>query len=374
LYEETSVKRYFIATRPTPRTSPASSPSSRRRGDDFEIAAMTTGSIPPIPSRDSGGGFTLNNPDDGTPITQMFALDDGLLMITEKCTYRVRLADQIDPDRKNPALPPNFQQKLFDYGTKSELLCRTLLQAKVMFRKELQSIDIDRAMHLSFDAFSDLVSMHEAAQAFKSAEKAAMAKAETLERKDASLAIPAVGNVRGHCKTFAQKADHFAVSLLAIIRLFYPEMKGEGWDAFHELVKSRYGENDTFFKVSELATPFLQLVRNARDCLEHANLKGVKTTDFEPQPDGTIAPPSIEIDFRKSTHDRCPISWFMEETTKALLDSFEMVIVHTCSKNIQPFAGMPLIVALLPENYRSAWHVRFGYGMYYQDGQFAPCG
>ena len=104
--------------------------------------------LPPIPSRDLGGKFTLNNPDDGTPITEMFKLDDGLLMITEKCTYQVQVADQIDPDRKNPALPPNFQQKLFDHGTKSELLCRTLLQAKVMFRKEFQSVDIDRAMQL----------------------------------------------------------------------------------------------------------------------------------------------------------------------------------------------------------------------------------
>jgi hypothetical protein len=275
---------------------------------------------PPMPSRDSGGRFTLNNPDDGTPITELFTLDDGLLMITEKCTYRVRLADQIDPDRKNPTLPPNFQQKLFDYGTKSELLCQTLLQAKVMFRKEFQSVDINRAMHLSFDALGDLVSMHDATQVFKLAENAAVEKSKALERKDASQAIPAVGNVRGHCKTFAQKADHFAVSLLAIVRLFYPEMKGEGWDALRELVKSRYGENDPFYKVSELTTPFLQLVRNARDCLERGNLKGAQAIDFELQPDGTIAPPSIEIDFRKSTLDRCPISRFMEETTNTLLE------------------------------------------------------
>jgi hypothetical protein len=101
----------------------------------------------------------------------MFALNDGLLLISEKCTYRLQVADQIDPDRKNPALPPHFFQKLFDYGTNSELLCRTLLQAQVMFRKEFQSVDIDRAMQLSFDALGDLVSMHETAQTFKSAER-----------------------------------------------------------------------------------------------------------------------------------------------------------------------------------------------------------
>jgi hypothetical protein len=50
-------------------------------------------------------------------------------------------------------------------------------------------------------------------------------------------------------------------------------------------------------------------------------LEAVKTSDFEPQPDGTIAPPSIEIDFRKSIHERCPLSWLMEETTRALLEA-----------------------------------------------------
>lgn len=274
---------------------------------------------PRIPRRDSGGAFSINNPDDGTPIREMFTLADGLLLVTDKCTYRLQVADQIDPDRKNPALAPNFQQKLFDHGINSELLCRTLLQGKVMFRREFQSIDIHRAMELTFEALSDLISMRETGDFFKSAEQAAIRNAEHLKRKDASQTIPSVGNVRGHCKTFMQKCDHFAVSLMGIVRLFYPEMKGEGWDTFEKLVKSRYGADDPFFKVIEIAVPLLRLVRAARDCLEHGNISGVTTRDFEPQPDGGIAVPSIEINFRQSIQDRCSISWFMEQMTEAIL-------------------------------------------------------
>jgi hypothetical protein len=170
------------------------------------------------------------------------------------------------------------------------------------------------------------------------------------------------------------KADRFALSLLGIIRLYYPEMKGKDWDAFHRLGKSRFGESDPFCKVLELTTPFLRLIHDARDCLEHGNLKGVKTSDFELQPDGAIAIPSIEINFRKSAHARRAISSFMEETMKALLDSFEMIIVHMCSKNIQPLGPFPMSIGLLSENHRKAWHVRFAYGMSDQDGQFLPCG
>ena len=111
-----------------------------------------------LPIRDSGGMFSINNPDDGSAIKEMFTLGDGLLLITENCTYRVQLADQIDPDRKNPTLPPNIQQKIFDHGTKSELLCNSLLLAKVMFRREfLPTLDIDQAMRLALDAFGNLV-------------------------------------------------------------------------------------------------------------------------------------------------------------------------------------------------------------------------
>ena len=320
--------------------------------------------------------FTVNNPDDGTPIKELFKLSEELLLIiTEKCTYGLQVADRVDPDRTNPDLAPNFQQKLFDHGTNSELLCRILLHAKVLFRKEFQSIDIEQAKQLSFDGLTDLVAMQEAAGAFRSAEKAEIERVEALEQKDRSQTLPAVGNVRGHCKGFMQKADHCGASLLSIVCLFYPEMKNKGWEQFHELVELRYGKNDNFFKVSEITVPMLLLIRNARNCLEHRAIAGgVKTEDFRPQADGTIMPPSIEIDYRGSHHDLCPVSWFMEQTLTALVNAFEMITVHMCSKNIQPLAGIPMIIQPLPEKYQETWHVRFAYGMYYQDSGFVPCG
>jgi len=328
---------------------------------------------PLLPIRDLGGSFQINNPDDGTPIREMFSLGISLLMITDKCTYKMQLADQIDPERKNPKLPPNFQQKLFDHGIKSELICHTLLHAKTMFRKEFQTIDTDKARHLSFDAVSDLIAMDEAAQAFSASEQSAIEKVQSLERKDLSLTIPTVGNVRADCKTFFQKAHHFTLSLLEIVRLFYPEMKKKDWDDLLELVKSKYGESDYFYKVLEIEVPRLKLIYATRNCLDHQNVKGVITRDFELQADGTIMPPTIEVNRDGNVLDRSSISLLMEFLTTTLLDAFEMITLHMCSKNIQPFAGLPMTIALLSEEYQKAWYVRFAYGSYYQ-GQFVPCG
>ena len=323
--------------------------------------------------RDCGGSFTLNNPDDRIPIREMFTLGDSLLFVTDKCTYRLRVADQIDPERKNPALPHNVQQKIFDHGVQSRQLCNTLLLAKMMFRKEFLKIDVERAKQLAMDALSELVAMHDASREFRAAEEVAMEKARQSMPQERALTIPSVGNVRTHCKTFIQKADHFAGTLLNIARLFYPGERQMNWADLQELVKARYGASDTFYKVLEQAVPNLELVRNARDCLEHSN-PGVTSKDFELEPDGTIAPPTIAIDFRQSKLERCSIRLFMEEIEPALLIYFEMIVVHLCSRNVQPFAGMPIVVAALSEQQQAAWRVRFAYGMYYQDGQFAPIG
>jgi hypothetical protein len=151
-------------------------------------------------------------------------------------------------------------------------------------------------------------------------------------------------------------------------------MRGKNWSDFQALIKKRYGPDDNFSKLVVPATKFLQLVRDTRDCLEHTNLEGVNTRDFEPQPDGTIAPPTIEIKFRQSSQERYSISAFMDEIAKAMLVYFQSIIVFMCSKTMRPFAGMPMIVAELPAEMQEAWHVRFGYGAYDQGGRFMPCG
>jgi hypothetical protein len=106
-----------------------------------------------------------------------------------------------------------------------------------------------------------------------------------------------------------------------------------------------------------LHTRNCQAVRQARDFTLHA--------------DGQIGVPSIEIDFRGSVVEPCSISEIMAGAVKALLDSFEMTL-HMCAKNMQTFAGMPMTIAPLSDDYKRAWRVRFAYGIYYADAHFAP--
>jgi hypothetical protein len=67
-----------------------------------------------------------------------------------------------------------------------------------------------------------------------------------------------------------QKADHVAVALFNIAKIFYGDEIGPRWFAsLHKLASEKYGDNDGFTKFLKAALPFLQFVRNARNAVEH---------------------------------------------------------------------------------------------------------
>ena len=314
---------------------------------------------PFMPMRDGAGSFSLDDPDDGTPIKEMFSLKDRLLLITEKCTYEVTLADQIDPDRTNPKLPHNVRRKIHNYGVGSEALCKILLQSKALFKEHCLPIDIAAAQKYALDALKEFEALDQAATAFKELENAAMDAAERNNKQPRSIALPSIGNLEPHCKSFSQKAHHFNKALLSVVRLFLPD--ATNWDDFQEIVRAKFGADGNFSKLLTEAVPNLKLVLNLRDAIEHQNNKAVTMRDFAMEPDGLIAPPTIQLNFRKSVLERTSISHLMESLVMGLPIYFEMITVHLSACFAQPVFGVRTFVDLLPDDFQKARHVRFGY-------------
>jgi hypothetical protein len=326
---------------------------------------------PFMPMRDGAGSFELNNPDDGTPIKEMFTFKDRLLLVTEKCTYEIQTADQIDPKRSNPNLPHHVQRKIFDHGIGSEALSKILLQARTLFKDGFLPIDVEAAQKLAVEALKEFDAMDHTAKEFKDQEKLAIEGAEQATQQPRSLSLPSIGGVDTHCKTFAQKAHHFGKATLAIARLFIPA--ATNWDSLSEIILARYGKDDQFSKLIAEVTPNLKMVLNLRDALEHQN-KAVIVRDFTMEPDGTISPPTIELNFRKTVLARTSIESLMDGLITALPVYFEMTIVFLSSKFAQQVAGLPVFVDLLPEDFQKARHVRFGYWAKMPNGQAMPFG
>ena len=195
----------------------------------------------------------------------MFSLNDGLVLITKKAVYEVKLSDQIDPKRENPNLPPNVQRRILEMGTDSELIGRILLTAKELFRKEFlpSFIDIEQPTSLSFEVLIDMVAMHATVTEYELVEKKEIAVAEDREQKDGSFGIPSISDIKTRCKALFQKADHVEQTIRDIIRLFYPEIRTkDNFDDLHHFIKRKYGNDDDFAEFIGQALPFLKMVRN----------------------------------------------------------------------------------------------------------------
>jgi hypothetical protein len=322
--------------------------------------------------RDAGGVMEIGTSDDQSAVTGIFPIGDDLYVVKERGIYEVKLADRIDPNRTNIAIP-NTQQKVLNYGSEAPVVGRTLLTAKELFNPTYlpKNLDLTEALRLCFETLKDLATMLDVAAALEHDQLAATTAAgDSLQRGGASL--PAIGNVATRCKDFLQKADHSLQSLLGIVRIFYGKDAGRQWfEGFTKLVSKRYGESDPFSQFLVGMLPFLKFMRNARNCVEHRrDNQKIVTQDFSLEADGTILPPIIEIVHSHTSMLRTPVSEFMSRVQENIVTIVEQTIAFMCSKNVRPpMAAFPVQIVEWPEENRWQKHVRYSYGVYDASGR-----
>jgi hypothetical protein len=326
--------------------------------------------------RDSGGRFDVGTVEEGT-VGTMIEIDGSLYIIKDHAIYALQTADQIDPERTNIALPNILTRPVLAEGSQSELVGKTLLTAVSLFDKGKflpKDFDHRKALSLSFEALTEMLAMRTAAAEFEAAEEKARAKAPLGSSDGRAAQLPFMGDVKTPCRAYMQQAHHAAGTLLAIVQLFYPDIKKAPWDALATRVGDCYGADDGFTQFLGQAVPFLKGVLNVRDCLEHKNTKDATVSDFTLQSDGQIIAPAIEVDFRGTRQPSIPISQFMGRMLNSLMTVFEIMIFHLCNKHFQPPAPILPVHINTPADNRRRWkHVRFYYGTLYK-GEFIPVG
>lgn len=313
--------------------------------------------------RESGGSFKIESDNDDTPIQEMCTLNGGLALITKQAIYEIKLADQIDPKRENPNLPHNVQRRVLDIGADSALVGQTLLTANALFKQKFlpSFVNVHKAMTLIFEALMDLAAMETASEEFIEIEKKQIQMTKNRSQKNGSLAIPSIGDVEQRAKSFIQKANHVEEAIIEMIRLFYPDISKGHFETIVNRLETKYDINDDFVKFLKDVLPFMKMVRNMRDCLEHRNVKDAQVLNFRMNPNGTISSPTIEINFRDTTLEPTSLSFFMPNTTKYMTNAIEDLIAFLCSKHAQPFGNVPIQVGLSSDNQRRNKFIRYNY-------------
>lgn len=290
--------------------------------------------------RDSGGMADIGSSEDGA-ILEMTKIGKRLIIVKEKAIYELMMADNVDPKRTNIDLPTNIQKLIIDKGADSEMVSKVFLTAKTLFKKELfdADIDLEKALTLSLNILQEMRQLENEINDYLNKEESLIQEYNSNKELKKSYAIPAFGNIETRCKTIFQKADHIEQILMEVITIFYPNenlTKQSHFPKLYEVIKNKYGEEDSFTKYLSSILDFMKLVRALRNALDH-RLDVVKTFDFELQSNSDVITPTIELKkYRGSELKRQSLFELFKIILPNLIFVFENTITFISSKTFKP--------------------------------------
>jgi len=325
--------------------------------------------------RDSAGSFEIRTPDDDSPIREMISAGDRLLVIKGKGIYEVKLADQVDPERTNIATP-NTIQRVIPYGADDPWVGAVVLTGHHLFQNSCSPTEVDGALAfaLILEIAGDIAGAHQLEENYRKAEAVATENLDPAIRNDRSLIVPAIGNVEPRCNEFLQRADHALRELFRLVRMFYSNVGSGGWESLKTKIDSQPQSIDNFPQFLANVLPFLQLIRNARNCVEHPRPEQrLIATDFSLDSRNVLLPPMLDIIHPRMPQNKVPVGVFFKQTLQTLVAVVELMMVFLCARHVKSFGGLTVQVIELPKDRRKSTHVRYGYGAVLGD-QLVPMG
>lgn len=315
----------------------------------------------------------IRTPDDDSVISEMISTGERLLIVKGKGVYEVKLADQVDPERTNIATP-NTVQRILPYGADDPWVGATLLTAHHLLKGSSAQAKVDgnEAFTLVLEIVEDISGAHQLHDSYAKAEADATANLEPKIRPDRSILVPAIGNVETRCNEFLQRADHALRELFRLVRMFYSDIGSGGWESLKKKIDSEPQDIDNFPLFLAEVLPFLQLIRNARNCVEHPRPEQrLSVTDFALDPKNALLPPMIQVKHPKTPLEKVPVGAFFSQALQNVVRIVELMTVFLCARHVKPFGGMPIQVMEIPPERRRSPHVRYGYGALL-GGQLVP--
>lgn len=314
--------------------------------------------------RDGACSLEIRTPEDNSEISEMISTGERLLVVKGKGIYEIKLADQLDPERTNIATPNTIQQ-VIPYGADDPWVGAVVLTAHHLLLSSCSPSEVDgeKAFELVLDIAEDISGAHQLVENYHRAVDAAFEKLEPKIRTDRSVVVPAIGNIESRCNEFLQRADHALRELFRLVRMFYSDVGSGGWENLKKKLDSQPQDIDNFPQFLAEEVPFLQLVRNARNCVEHPRPEQrLIALDFRVDPNNVLLPPMVEIIHPRTPLEKLPVSEFFVQTLQKIVHIVELMIVFLCARHVKPLGGLAIQVVELPPERRRSENVRYGYG------------
>ena len=176
----------------------------------------------------------------------------------------------MDPERTNIGAP-NTIQRILPYGAEHSWIGAVVLTANQLFQHPCLPSDINgaEAFAVVLEIAEDIAGAHELVEKYCDAKNVATRSLDSKIRKDRSVIVPAVGNIETRCNEFLQRSDHALRELFRLVRMFSSDVGSGGWVGLKTKIDEESKDIDNFSQFLDETVPFLQLIRNTRNCVEH---------------------------------------------------------------------------------------------------------
>lgn len=323
---------------------------------------MSSSNNDPFAYRSQGGSFNVGS-EEGDNMSAFVKVDDQLMRITRKNIRMVLMADSVDPERTNPNIDHNIQH-ILPYGSDNEFVGRTFQQTSVLFEEHTlhKGIDHNKGISISLSFLKEITALEKLKNEYITEEESMNSGLSSYGKNPP---IPALPNLEQKLKSFISNTDHAMRSIMELTQLFYPEIKGKGWEQqLFEIIKSNLGDKDQFTVFIGTFKEITERTRKIRNTIEHPDNDNILSVEnYKLTPANIIDAPSISFKGKEYNLPKMRIAVFMESTTFNLLAIFELLMAYLCNLHAETFADDKRVVVSVPENERqeSEKHVGFKY-------------
>ncbi len=309
------------------------------------------------------GGAQASVPD-GKPIVRMFVFADRLFFMTESSIFAAKLADEVDPERINHAIPQVIQQEELAYGASDELIRGTISITDELLRSGTAHLpdgfDVVRCQALALQTAHELAAINDEIRWLQSKQDEVKQGLATGRWNRAF--IPRTLNLKGRSEQAIAHARQAALNIIAVAELFYPRARANiPWRGALEGALHRHLSADDPF-----LTGFAEIADGLESAIQHRNaavhpdrVKWARYLDHELSANDKVIAPTIEIQHPDWSLDRTDLIQYFEMRLNELVWAYQLVLATCCDRNVRNFGPFITHVVQLPadndEDSRFQW-------------------
>lgn len=289
----------------------------------------------------------------------MKSIGDRLYLLAQRGVVSGEMADSIDPERTNEAIPPFVQRTELSYGVDHTFIQQTLCVAFQLLDHTYlpDTVDEDEARAHALDAAIALAAIIDVADEMQAHQDRTRAQLRAGSIDVGHL--PRTANLRGKMHGCISHLREVETSLARLTLMFHPKaVPNDQWQkGFRVAIAAKHGQKSEETEYLERVFTFLRSVVEHRNAIIHPKAThNVTLHDYAMRPDGAIWAPSLEIAHPEFPLDRQDLVQFLKNQTNSMGHAFETVLSCLCNINARSFSEIfDTSVAALP-----AGESRFG--------------